>query len=215
MTLISDLLEEFSVRMPSPSQDVATALHRMRSGDPVVVGHDTGAVMVLHGATALTAAVATLIRHGSGLVFVAMQRERLRALEIPELVADVASQCPRSHVAVDASDGIGTGISAADRAETIRRLGDPRSAPCAFGRPGHVIPVAADLVVGTVPTAPQVALMLALLTAESTPAAAYTSMVSIDHPTAIADSAESAMIANQLSLSYVDASSVIRAFYES
>jgi 3,4-dihydroxy 2-butanone 4-phosphate synthase/GTP cyclohydrolase II len=56
----------------------------------------------------------------------------------------------RYAVTVDASEGTGTGISAADRARTIRLLGDPRTAPAQLSRPGHVVPVipAADGVLG-------------------------------------------------------------------
>jgi 3,4-dihydroxy 2-butanone 4-phosphate synthase/GTP cyclohydrolase II len=44
---------------------------------------------------------------------------------------------------VDAREGISTGISAADRAHTIRLLGDPGTGPADLGRPGHIFPLRA------------------------------------------------------------------------
>src|SRR3954470_2959556 len=46
-------------------------------------------------------------------------------------------------VTVDAKDGAGTGISARDRAHTIRLLADPSSTPGSFTRPGHIVPLRA------------------------------------------------------------------------
>jgi 3,4-dihydroxy 2-butanone 4-phosphate synthase / GTP cyclohydrolase II len=215
MTLLTHEIDEFPIRMSAPATGMASALTAFGSREPVVIGHGADCVMVLDAANASTAAVASLVHHGSGLIFVAMQRDRLYELEIPELAADRSTHCPRSYVAVDAADGIGTGISATDRAETIRRLGDPHSEARAFGRPGHVIPVAADLTVGAVPTAPQVALMFSMLLGTPTPAVGYAALVSVAHPCDIATPEEGASLAAELGLAYVDGSAIIRSYYES
>lgn len=215
MTLGACQIDEFHIRASTPSPDLLSVLDGFGSGTPVIIGQSAGCVMALHADAASTSAVASLIRHGSGLIFVAMHRDRLRKLDIPEIATDQKSQCPHSYVAVDAADGIGTGISATDRAETIRRLGDPVRTAQAFRRPGHVIPVAGDLAVGTVPAPPQVALMLAVLLNNSTPVTSFSALVSVAEPYEIAMPAEGARIAAELEFPYVDAAAIIRAFYES
>jgi 3,4-dihydroxy 2-butanone 4-phosphate synthase/GTP cyclohydrolase II len=72
-----------------------------------------------------------------------MSEEHLRGLDIPPMVE--RSTDPKGtafHVSVDHARLATTGISAADRANTIRALADPRSAPDDFTRPGHVFPLA-------------------------------------------------------------------------
>jgi 3,4-dihydroxy 2-butanone 4-phosphate synthase/GTP cyclohydrolase II len=84
-----------------------------------------------------------MARHGRGLICAPMKRDRLEALQIPPMVT--YNRDPRAtafHVGVDASCGTTTGISASDRAETIRRLADPSAQPGDFTMPGHVFPLA-------------------------------------------------------------------------
>jgi 3,4-dihydroxy 2-butanone 4-phosphate synthase/GTP cyclohydrolase II len=89
-------------------------------------------------------AVNFMATHGRGLICVAMTGDRLDALQIPLMVADNTSKLQTAFcVSVEARDETTTGISAADRAATIRKLVDPLARPEDFVRPGHTFPLRA------------------------------------------------------------------------
>jgi len=69
--------------------------------------------------------------------------EVLERLEIPAMPGDGDRHGTRPHVPVDLAAATGTGVSAAERAATVRRLADPAARPADFLRPGHVLPLAA------------------------------------------------------------------------
>ncbi len=86
--------------------------------------------------------LAFMVNHTSGVICVPMLGEDLQRLAIPMMVA--RNEDPKGTaytVSVDASRGVTTGISAADRARTIRVLADAGSGPGDVGRPGHVFPL--------------------------------------------------------------------------
>lgn len=214
MTITCDAIDEYTTRTAVPrAGSIDTAIDRYISGAPVVVGHHTGALLLSSGAAVGISTTARMISRGSGMIFVAMERDRLQQLRIPAMASDSRSLCPGCHVAVDAADGIGTGISAHDRTETIRRLADLEIGPDALNRPGHVIPVAADLVVGTVPSASQVVLMFAALAAPLPRVAPFTALVSEERPCEMATAAEGAAMAAERDWAYVDAAAVTTAYY--
>jgi 3,4-dihydroxy-2-butanone 4-phosphate synthase len=79
--------------------------------------------------------------HGRGLICVPMLAERLEALGIPPMVRrNGDAHGTAFHVSVDHRDGA-TGISAADRAQTIRALADERTDRRSLLQPGHVFPL--------------------------------------------------------------------------
>jgi 3,4-dihydroxy-2-butanone 4-phosphate synthase len=81
---------------------------------------------------------------GRGLICVPMTPARLAALRIDPMVARNSDPGGTAfHVSVDVRAGTTTGISASDRAATIRALADPSSRAHDFSRPGHVFPLAA------------------------------------------------------------------------
>jgi len=91
------------------------------------------------------AAVNFMAKHGRGLICVPTTGERLQQLGIERMVR----QNRESHktdfqVSVDAARGISTGISAADRAETIRIMADPTAVPDDLVQPGHMFPLRAQ-----------------------------------------------------------------------
>jgi 3,4-dihydroxy 2-butanone 4-phosphate synthase/GTP cyclohydrolase II len=89
-------------------------------------------------------AVNFMARHGRGLICLAMTPERLDHLEIPLEVSDNSSRRDTAMcVSIDARDRTTTGISAADRAETVRVALDTASTPRDLSRPGHVFPLRA------------------------------------------------------------------------
>lgn len=96
------------------------------------------------GAAAMTAqAMAFFLRHGSGIVCTPMTAQRARRLELPLMVATNNDRMGTAFtVTVDAVDA-GTGISATDRATTVRTIADPNTAPSDLTRPGHMFPLIA------------------------------------------------------------------------
>ena len=82
--------------------------------------------------------------HGRGLVCAPLLAERVEELDLPQMERrNREGQKTAFTVSVDAADGITTGISAADRALTIRLLADPAARAGSFVKPGHVFPLLA------------------------------------------------------------------------
>jgi 3,4-dihydroxy 2-butanone 4-phosphate synthase len=89
--------------------------------------------------------IAFMMNRARGLICVAMEGERLDTLEIPLMVPNNTEMHKTAFtVSVDTVHGTTTGISASDRAKTVRALVDPGSAPLDFARPGHIFPLRAD-----------------------------------------------------------------------
>ncbi len=127
---------------------VEEALAAIRAGRPVLVAdspdreNEADVVFAAQGVSAEW--VAWTIRHSSGYLCAPMPAGRADALELPLMVPH--SQDPRRTaytVTVDAATGVSTGISAEDRARTLRVLADPGSGPVDLIRPGHVLPLRA------------------------------------------------------------------------
>ncbi|QGQ19344.1 GTP cyclohydrolase II [Cellulomonas sp. JZ18] len=127
---------------------VEEALDALRAGRPVLVAdspdREDEADVILAAQSATPEWVAWTIRHSSGYLCAPMPAARADALDLPLMVPH--SQDPRRTaytVTVDAATGVSTGISAADRARTLRVLADPASGPHDLIRPGHVLPLRA------------------------------------------------------------------------
>jgi 3,4-dihydroxy 2-butanone 4-phosphate synthase len=89
--------------------------------------------------------ISFMMRKGQGLICVALTGERLDELDIPLMVQDNSDLHSTAFtITVDYRFGTSTGISAADRAATVRALVDPRSGPGDFSRPGHMFPLRAN-----------------------------------------------------------------------
>ncbi len=130
------------------SQRVEAALEALGRGQFVVVADDQDREnegdLILPAESMSTARLSFLLRHTSGVVCVALTRARCQALALPPMVPEnTESQRTQFMVSVDAAQGTSTGISAADRALTIRALANPACGPRAFLRPGHVFPLRA------------------------------------------------------------------------
>src|SRR5579859_1692970 len=88
--------------------------------------------------------VAFIRQHASGVVCVPMSPERADALDLPPMVVHNEARLGTAFtVSVDAREGVTTGISAADRARTIRVLAEPKPRPSALVKPGHIFPLRA------------------------------------------------------------------------
>src|SRR5437868_12320614 len=90
------------------------------------------------------AAVNFMAKHGRGLICVPTTSERLQQLGIERMVQQNRETFKTDfQISVDAAHGITTGISAADRAETIKIMADPTAVPEDLIQPGHVFPLRA------------------------------------------------------------------------
>jgi 3,4-dihydroxy 2-butanone 4-phosphate synthase / GTP cyclohydrolase II len=99
--------------------------------------------LTLGAATATAEQIAFVVRHTTGIVCAPMPGDRADALRLPPMVADNADAHGTAFtVTVDHRDA-GTGVSAADRALTLRALAEPGTRPDELRRPGHVFPLRA------------------------------------------------------------------------
>jgi len=128
-------------------ESVERAVAEIAAGRPVVVVDDEDREnegdLVFAAELATPALLAFMVRYTSGYVCVPMTAEDCDRLDLPPMYH--TNQDPRGtayRVTVDAR-GVGTGISATDRARTVRLLADPASRPTDFFRPGHVVPLLA------------------------------------------------------------------------
>lgn len=131
-----------------PFDTVKMAVAAMARGEFVVVVDDetreNEGDLVIAADAVTPEAMAFMVRHTSGLICVALPGEVLDRLTLPLMVQDNhESHQTAFTVSVDKRSDISTGISASDRAATIRALADPRSSPTDFVRPGHVFPLRA------------------------------------------------------------------------
>lgn len=134
---------------PSPGFDaISDALEAIAAGHPVVVLDDEDREnegdLILAADRCTEAAMAFVVRHTSGVVCVGMEGGDLDRLRIPLMVSSSENEEAMSTaftVTVDLRHGTSTGISAADRAATMRALADPQAAPEDFKRPGHIFPL--------------------------------------------------------------------------
>src|SRR5499426_129169 len=89
-------------------------------------------------------AVNFMAKHGRGLICVPTTSERLQQLGIERMVQQNRETFKTDfQISVDAARGITTGISAADRAQTIRVMAEPAAVPDDLVQPGHVFPLRA------------------------------------------------------------------------
>lgn len=137
-----------SAPAPTLTWSVEDALTALRAGRPVVVtdaaDRENEGDVILAGETVTAEWMAWTIRHSSGYVCAPMSAERADALALPLMVADNGDPLRTAYtVTVDARTGVSTGISAADRAHTIRTLADHTTTAGDLIRPGHVVPLRA------------------------------------------------------------------------
>lgn len=89
-------------------------------------------------------AIAFMATYGRGLICVPITEERARELDLPLMTQEnTESHQTAFTISVDAKRGVTTGISAQDRAQTIKTLIDPDTKPEDLARPGHVFPIIA------------------------------------------------------------------------
>ena len=127
---------------------VPEALEDFRSGRMIVVIDDEDREnegdLTLAAENVTPEAINFMATHGRGLICLTLTEERLDHLHIPLMSERNTSQHGTAFCeSIDAASGITTGISAADRAHTIRVTIDPATRPVDLARPGHVPPLRA------------------------------------------------------------------------
>ncbi|PXY23076.1 hypothetical protein BAY59_25500 [Prauserella coralliicola] len=166
------------------------------------------AALVLAAGAAEPSTVAVLVRHTSGFLCAAMPPQVPDRLRIPVSPArDLRPRDIEFGISVDAV-GTGTGISAAARAATFRRLADPAAVPGDFTRPGHVITV--RVLTAHLPpvTLPGAAVALVRATGGE-PIAAYGHLVSERDPTGLAGAREAREFARREGLTAVSTAELV------
>lgn len=127
---------------------IPAVLAELRAGKPVIVADDEGREnegdVILAAETATQEWLAWTIRNTSGFVCAPMTDEIADRLELPVMVPNSQDARGTNYtISVDAADKVSTGISAADRAHTLRVLADPAATPSSLIRPGHILPLRA------------------------------------------------------------------------
>jgi len=127
---------------------IEEALDEIAAGRMVIVTDDENREnegdLVMAAEKVTPEAINFMVRHGRGLVCVPMTGERLDELELRQMVDRGGDHMGTAFtVSVDARQGVSTGISAAERAHTVRTLVDPRTRPSGLVRPGHIFPLRA------------------------------------------------------------------------
>src|SRR5512136_339680 len=127
---------------------IESAVADLRQGKMVIVVDDADREnegdVIMAAQFVTPTAVNFMAKHGRGLVCVPTTSERLQQLGIERMVHQNRESFKTDfQVSVDAASGITTGISAADRAATIKAMADPTAVPEDLVQPGHVFPLRA------------------------------------------------------------------------
>lgn len=130
-----------------PIEDAIAAIAR---GEIVVVADDEDREnegdLIMAADLATEEQIAFFVRHTSGVICVGLTGERCDELQLPLMVppsGNTEALGTAFTVTVDLAAGTSTGISAGDRARTLRALADPTVGARAFNRPGHIFPLRA------------------------------------------------------------------------
>jgi 3,4-dihydroxy 2-butanone 4-phosphate synthase len=121
---------------------------QLAAGGAVIIydpDREAEADVVFAGAGLRPESFVFLLTQVCGHTTVPCDPERLDRLEIPPMPGSGDRHGTAPHVSVDLAAGTGTGVSAFDRAATVRRLAEERARPEDFLRPGHVFPLAGRL----------------------------------------------------------------------
>jgi 3,4-dihydroxy 2-butanone 4-phosphate synthase / GTP cyclohydrolase II len=128
--------------------EIPVALEALRAGRPIIVADDEGrenegdVIIAAEGAT--QESVAWMVKVTSGYLCAPMTNEIADRLALPLMVAESQDWRGTAYtISVDAADRLSTGISASDRAHTLRVLADGTSTAESLIRPGHILPLRA------------------------------------------------------------------------
>ena len=134
--------------MSTPMISIPEALTRYANGEFLIVVDDLDREnegdLILLASQATPEKVSFMVTHTTGILCVALTKSRARELNLPLMVENNEDERRTAFtVAVDFAPGITTGVSAIERARTIRALGESATSPKDLIRPGHVYPLVA------------------------------------------------------------------------
>lgn len=135
--------------MKKRSDAVSEAIRAFKRGQLVIIVDDPNREnegdLVLAAEFVTPQKIAFMIRHTGGIVCLALSNAIADHLDLPPMVArNTSKRGTPFTVSIEASEGVTTGISASDRATTIRTAIDPKTNPEDLSRPGHVFPLRAQ-----------------------------------------------------------------------
>jgi 3,4-dihydroxy 2-butanone 4-phosphate synthase/GTP cyclohydrolase II len=127
---------------------IEEAVAAIAAGRPVVVVDDEDREnegdLIFAAQLATPELMAFTVRYTSGFICAPLTEADADRLELPPMYHTNQDRRGTAYtVTVDAREGVGTGISAADRAHTVRLLAEPTTSPANLSRPGHVVPLRA------------------------------------------------------------------------
>ena len=127
---------------------IEQALETLKAGKPVLVvdhrNRENEGDAIMAAQFASPEWISWMVNHTSGFLCAPMSESLANRLDLPLMTNNNQDRYRTQYtVSVDAASGVTTGISAADRAYTLRILADPESQPAHLIRPGHVIPLRA------------------------------------------------------------------------
>jgi len=134
--------------MKTPFDTIESVIQDLRKGRMVIIVDDADREnegdLIMAAEHVTPTAINFMARFGRGLICVPTTGERLKQLGIERMVSQNRESFKTDfQVSVDAARGISTGISAADRAETIKVMTDPTAVPEDLVQPGHIFPLRA------------------------------------------------------------------------
>ena len=129
----------------APIEDVISAIAR---GEMIVMVDDEDREnegdLIMAAQFATPEKIAFIVRYSSGVVVAPISGDRCDDLRLPLMVEhNTESHRTAFTISVDLIEGTTTGISAADRAATLRALANPQESFVSFARPGHIFPLRA------------------------------------------------------------------------
>ncbi|HEY5612418.1 MAG TPA: 3,4-dihydroxy-2-butanone-4-phosphate synthase, partial [Lysobacter sp.] len=132
-----------------PFSPIPELLEEIRAGRMVVIVDDEDREnegdLIMAAELVRPQDVNFMVTHARGLVCLSLTRERCRQLGLPPMVRDNTSQHHTNFtVSIEAAEGVTTGISAYDRAHTVRTAVRPDASPGDLSQPGHIFPLMAQ-----------------------------------------------------------------------
>ncbi len=132
-----------------PFATIPELLQELRAGRMVVIVDDEDREnegdLIMPAELVRPSDINFMVTHARGLVCLSLTRERCRQLGLPPMVRDnTSSHGTNFTVSIEAAEGVTTGISAYDRAHTIRTAVRPDATPRDLSQPGHIFPLQAQ-----------------------------------------------------------------------
>jgi len=135
--------------MPNTLASTEEIIAELRAGKMVILvdeeDRENEGDLVLAADHVTPEAVNFMAKHGRGLICLTLTRERCQQLNLPLMVRDNGTSMGTNFtVSIEAASGVTTGISAADRALTIKTAVAPNAKPSDLVQPGHIFPLMAQ-----------------------------------------------------------------------